>query len=120
MVAEQRSVRRPSVVASNISSVPHENPCRAFRRLRREPRFAMRLCQVCRVPDDRANGLAYQRRYAPPAPASAAHCVYPCPRHRRSEEHTSELQSLMRISYAVFCLNKTKYTYTIYTSSNKN
>src|SRR3546814_2344286 len=27
-------------------------------------------------------------------------------RTRRSEEHTSELQSLMRISYAVFCLNK--------------
>src|SRR3546814_10469366 len=35
------------------------------------------------------------------------------PRHhrrvgRRSEEHTSELQSLMRISYAVFCLKKKK------------
>src|SRR3546814_3639863 len=28
----------------------------------------------------------------------------------RSEEHTSELQSLMRISYAVFCLKKNKYT----------
>src|SRR3546814_4499932 len=28
----------------------------------------------------------------------------------RSEEHTSELQSLMRISYAVFCLKKTKLT----------
>src|SRR3546814_10237938 len=27
-------------------------------------------------------------------------------RSRRSEEHTSELQSLMRISYAVFCLKK--------------
>src|SRR3546814_7782598 len=27
-------------------------------------------------------------------------------RHARSEEHTSELQSLMRISYAVFCLTK--------------
>src|SRR3546814_6797689 len=27
-------------------------------------------------------------------------------RHVRSEEHTSELQSLMRISYAVFCLKK--------------
>src|SRR3546814_6925328 len=27
-------------------------------------------------------------------------------RHERSEEHTSELQSLMRISYAVFCLKK--------------
>src|SRR3546814_5445879 len=29
-------------------------------------------------------------------------------RHLRSEEHTSELQSLMRISYAVFCLKKKK------------
>src|SRR3546814_4794978 len=28
--------------------------------------------------------------------------------YRRSEEHTSELQSLMRISYAVFCLKKKK------------
>src|SRR3546814_4856007 len=28
---------------------------------------------------------------------------------RRSEEHPSELQSLMRISYAVYCLNKTKH-----------
>src|SRR3546814_8574995 len=39
-----------------------------------------------------------------------------CKRHRearqgfRSEEHTSELQSLMRISYAVFCLKKKKIT----------
>src|SRR3546814_2635474 len=32
--------------------------------------------------------------------------------HARSEEHTSELQSLMRISYAVFCLKtKTKHTH---------
>src|SRR3546814_9540787 len=44
---------------------------------------------------------------------------------RRSEEHTSELQSLMRISYAVFCLKKTKKqkritTKThIYTRNNK-
>src|SRR3546814_3671145 len=33
------------------------------------------------------------------------------PTNHRSEEHTSELQSLMRISYAVFCLKKkTKHT----------
>src|SRR3546814_1551831 len=42
---------------------------------------------------------------------------------QRSEEHTSELQSLMRISYAVFCLNKKtlqliKYTH-IYLISHK-
>src|SRR3546814_2055117 len=33
-------------------------------------------------------------------------------RRRRSEEHTSELQSPMRISYAVFCLKKKKKTLT--------
>src|SRR3546814_6749874 len=32
------------------------------------------------------------------------------PRSARSEEHTSELQSLMRISYAVFCLKKKQTT----------
>src|SRR3546814_2711481 len=32
----------------------------------------------------------------------------PGPIRKRSEEHTSELQSLMRISYAVFCLKKKK------------
>src|SRR3546814_3816831 len=33
---------------------------------------------------------------------------HPAVRRGRSEEHTSELQSLMRISYAVFCLKKKK------------
>src|SRR3546814_7379437 len=36
----------------------------------------------------------------------------------RSEEHTSELQSLMRISYAVFCLKKKKKTKTIILTSH--
>src|SRR3546814_8146505 len=40
-------------------------------------------------------------------PASAPERQTPS---RRSEEHTSELQSLMRISYAVFCLKKKKKT----------
>src|SRR3546814_1437665 len=47
----------------------------------------------------RAGGLA-------PAAALAA-AAGGCPGHR-SEEHTYELQSLMRISYAVFCLKKKK------------
>src|SRR3546814_10351215 len=38
-------------------------------------------------------------------------------RRQRSEEHTSELQSLMRISYAVFCLKK-KNTYDQHTVNN--
>src|SRR3546814_9775339 len=42
----------------------------------------------------------------------------------RSEEHTSELQSLMRISYAVFCLkkkkNNTKLKHTVYNISSQS
>src|SRR3546814_1151511 len=37
----------------------------------------------------------------------------------RSEEHTSELQSLMRISYAVFCLKKKKQRYKYQTHKHK-
>src|SRR3546814_6744974 len=39
--------------------------------------------------------------------------------HHRSEEHTSELQSLMRISYAVFCLKKTNTNNTKPTNTEK-
>src|SRR3546814_5536445 len=46
------------------------------------------------------------RRHHLRAPSSAGQS---CP--TRSEEHTSELQSLMRISYAVFCLKKKKVIY---------
>src|SRR3546814_9593181 len=38
----------------------------------------------------------------------------------RSEEHTSELQSLMRISYAVFCLKKKKTNYTLFKELQAN
>src|SRR3546814_5667620 len=39
---------------------------------------------------------------------------------KRSEEHTSELQSLMRISYAVFCLKKKKIKKAVYKYSTHN
>src|SRR3546814_1851295 len=42
---------------------------------------------------------------SPPSPSGNAAAI---PARDRSEEHTSELQSLMRISYAVFCLKKKK------------
>src|SRR3546814_5261306 len=40
--------------------------------------------------------------------AARENAASPCYRPKRSEEHTSELQSLMHISYAVFCLKKKK------------
>src|SRR3546814_9643606 len=43
-----------------------------------------------------------------PADGTARPAVRQVMRSARSEEHTSELQSLMRISYAVFCLKKKK------------
>src|SRR3546814_8989000 len=48
-----------------------------------------------------AIGLVNQANFLP-VPRGPATC--------RSEEHTSELQSLMRLSYAVFCLKKKKHT----------
>src|SRR3546814_10453198 len=48
-------------------------------------------------------------RGRPPSTRSPSPSAEPAPPAHRSEEHTSELQSLMRISYAVFCL-KNKIT----------
>src|SRR3546814_7247213 len=65
----------------------------------------MSSCTACRTPI----------LSTPPSPTqnleSQAASTGPTVALGRSEEHTSELQSLMRISYAVFCLkNKTKTT----------
>src|SRR3546814_9710088 len=54
-------------------------------------------------------GMVLQYQLYEPSDQSGqaiAHSARPC----RSEEHTSELRSLMRISYAVFCLKKKKKT----------
>src|SRR3546814_8718548 len=45
---------------------------------------------------------------AAPSLLGASGTIVSLPSTSRSEEHTSELQSLMRISYAVFCLKKKK------------
>src|SRR3546814_19935911 len=54
------------------------------------------------------NPLAQYKYIEPDQLADQVLITYPVERQRldRSEEHTSELQSLMRISYAVFCLKK--------------
>src|SRR3546814_4677346 len=58
------------------------------------------------------NGLKAALEHGPPAdvpePTPAAVDAERALAALRSEEHTSELQSLMRISYAVFCLKKKK------------
>src|SRR3546814_2762472 len=79
-----------------------------------------RSVRVCVSADRCRSGW---RGGAVPVPAASARQR----RHRtsgRSEEHTSELQSLMRISYAVFCLkknkNKNRLTVASYLTSTHN
>src|SRR3546814_3437389 len=57
---------------------------------------------------DRPGGACRDLCPRPAAPGGRRRCRQGDGRRRRSEEHTSELQSLMRISYAVFCLKKKK------------
>src|SRR3546814_15724950 len=64
---------------------------------------------------DRTLAGAGPTRSRPDAARRSCPCPGSSPHHdrgrgARSEEHTSELQSLMRISYAVFCLKKQKKT----------
>src|SRR3546814_5833685 len=64
-----------------------------------------RLAEWCIGHAGDPRGRRIRQRHRPadrPPPVRAGQC-------QRSEEHTSELQSLMRISYAVFCLKKKKY-----------
>src|SRR3546814_1784859 len=77
----------------------------ALRRLDAEVVGAVR-----RRPPSQPDGILLHpprgRSRPPGLRAQAAPGAEPLARRSRSEEHTSELQSLMRISYAVFCLKK--------------
>src|SRR3546814_5518251 len=61
-----------------------------------------------RILRERPRQLPRRRRQAKHAPLSGCTPAIAQACSQRSEEHTSELQSLMRISYAVFCLKKKK------------
>src|SRR3546814_7890706 len=81
--------------------------------------FRSHTCQGQGKPCDHSIGRAYQIPIV--RPLLSRKIPWPglwlSPRNFRSEEHTSELQSLMRISYAVFCLKK-KNKITVNTHKN--
>src|SRR3546814_4758113 len=66
--------------------------------------------QPARAQRGRSLGRGLRHRWSTRgiAPLEGRSIASPAYHRRRSEEHTSELQSLMRISYAVFCLKKKK------------
>src|SRR3546814_4204174 len=63
-------------------------------------------CVCCSIPGADAS----KARGEGPPPVHPSHATTAVVEVGRSEEHTSELQSLMRRSYAVFCLKKKKET----------
>src|SRR3546814_10278740 len=96
-------IRRPPISTRTDTLFPYTTLFRSLLRRLRE-RFAYR-----------PEGASVQRRDAQEGDAGAvlrrrvALVALPAIAGERSEEHTSELQSLMRISYAVFCLKKKKH-----------
>src|SRR3546814_8241765 len=64
-----------------------------------------------KIADHRGAGGAHLVQLFETALVALAPRGHPAFKPMRSEEHTSELQSLMRISYAVFCLKKKTATY---------
>src|SRR3546814_3597165 len=112
-------IRRPPRSTRTDTLFPYTT---LFRSQARRPQIRPRPIAAQTVGCGRG-GRRRRPEIGPPANHSflAVHCKL-LGRRERSEEHTSELQSLMRISYAVFCLkkkkpeNKRKQYYTI--SSN--
>src|SRR3546814_1508123 len=105
-------IRRPPRSTRTDTLFPYTTLFRSYS-LSRTARREVVLCHHARGwrwPGTRDDGMP-----AVSVAGSGAGCDAPCAligsAFTRSEEHTSELQSLMRISYAVFCLKKKKQTH---------
>src|SRR3546814_8932563 len=88
-------IRRPPRATRTDTLFPYTTLCRSI--------VVERLFQI----RQNADRELHRRAVGQLAQLDRGH-VNDLPQWRRSEEHTSELQSLMRISYAVFCLKKKK------------
>src|SRR3546814_1709674 len=111
-------IRRPPRSTRTDTLFPYTTLFRSTRRWQRCCRWLVGLSPSL-LPAHPATALhSTEPALHPPLPTAPAEVLRSCAnwrmpgqtsisgRARRSEEHTSELQSLMRISYAVFCLKK--------------
>src|SRR3546814_5899071 len=117
-------IRRPPRLTRTYPTCPYTSPSHLrfareelrarFRDLRllhrRVARGQRRAADIGQQRQDRALADAVEEVFRGRPPPACDIDVH----DRRSEEHTSELQSLMRISYAVFCLTKKKLTIKIF------
>src|SRR3546814_3994595 len=108
-------IRRPPISTRTDTLFPYTTLFRSARFCRRSIHQTMHPASrpitpppsviAARAPRD-TPGISDIATHAPNAKPSKAPTGGPNLPRNRSEEHTSELQSLMRISYAVFCLKK--------------
>src|SRR3546814_1562494 len=92
-----------TVINTNVSALRAQNNSRVANRMQSQAMERLSSGKRINSAKDDAAGLAI---------ASRMDANVRGLNQARSEEHTSELQSLMRISYAVFCLKKKKKTKT--------
>src|SRR3546814_5540381 len=100
---ERKTVFDPATAAYNAA----RREARPSPRLSRPPAGNHTRCAARWRAPGSIPGLALMAGLPVP-PARRQGSCHTSDKRSRSEEHTSELQSLMRISYAVFCLKKTK------------
>src|SRR3546814_5302020 len=112
-------IRRPPRPRRTDTLVPYTTLCRshlaryhAAGRLLQDPLAVPADLQFGRNPAGELDELMVEEGHARLEAPGHGHVVDPLHRVVRSEEQTSELQSLMRISYAVFCLKKKTTTKT--------
>src|SRR3546814_8119398 len=109
-------IRRPTKSKRTDTLFPYTTLFRSAAPRSRRWRYATRRrpsARLRRRAPDRDGGRRLSWRMQPSfqlnrATRRSPPAAYRVRRTARSEEHTSELQSLMRISYAVFCLKKKK------------
>src|SRR3546814_1874040 len=120
-------IRRPPRSTRTDTLFPYTTLFRSYQSTRAQGchplgRAPFRTVVGCPAPLSRAD-VRTSLSVSDPSNARRSESYYP--NSDRSEEHTSELQSLMRISYAVFCLKKktiqhhTKHSHSTYTTHQK-
>src|SRR3546814_2174118 len=100
-------IRRPPRSTRTDTLFPYTT---LFRSQPDDPRMLQALYETLRRSGDRDQARGVFEAALATSPQVAALWQARLAVEDRSEEHTSELQSLMRISYAVFCLKKKKRT----------